>query len=307
MFKKRTQNPESVRRRTQDGVRSNKVFSYHANRNPYDGARSRDAQRDEVKAAVSERVRRVRSTGKVLISILIALVLLAAAAYNATLQQEVSVSIAGKPEERLLLQNAKVYQDAVQRILAQKPAYRTKLTIDTDGINKQLLQDYPELSAADVSLPLIGRTPSLQLQPAPVAARLVASNGQSYVLSSDGRAISTNVDAAPVSSPMLTDQSGVVVSVGAQVLPRDDMRFITRLQYQLASQDLKIESMLLPAAGRQLHIKLDGKSYVVKFSFAGDVLQQVGAYRSVQKKLDRDGITPAEYIDVRVGDRSYYK
>lgn len=307
MFKKRTQNPESIRRRTQDSARSNKVFSYHANRNPYDGARSRDAQRDEVKAAVSDRARRARNTGKVLIGILVATGLLAAVAYNATLRQEVSVSIAGKPEERLLLQDAQVYQDAAQRILAQKPAHRTKLTIDTDGISRQLLQDHPELLAADVALPLVGRTPSLRLQPAPVAARLVASNGQSYVLSSDGRAISTNVDAAPASSPMLTDQSGVVVSIGAQVLPRDDMRFITRLQYQVAAQDLKIESMLLPAAGRQLHVKLDSKAYVVKFSLAGDVLQQVGAYRSVQKKLDRDGVTPVEYIDVRVGDRAYYK
>lgn len=310
MFRKKSaQLPESGRRRTTTKSQANKVFSYYANRNPYEGARARDTQRGSTsESATAERSKRgVKKTGQLFVGGILLILLLVAAGYNATLTPSATVRISGKPEERLLLQEAHVYQSAAEDLLADALVNKTKLTIDTDAISQQILRDYPELSKAGVVLPLVGRTVKLEVVPAPVAARLIASDGKSYVLASDGRAISTDSTAVPASSPVLTDQSGLAVSVGGQVLPRDDMQFITRLQYQFASRDQAIISMHLPAAGRQLHVKLDGAAYYIKFSFEGDVLQQVGAYVAVQKRLSREGVKPAEYIDVRVGDRAYYK
>lgn len=306
MFKKRTQEDAPNRRRTQIDAKSNKVFSYYANRNPYEGARNTGRQ-DKETTATSKRAGQSKKTGQLLIVGLSLVALLIIAAYNATLTSELSVHVNGKPEDRLLLRPVQEYQSAAQNILAENASNKTKITIDTDSITNSLLKDHPELSTAVVALPLVGRTATLELTPTPVAARLIASNGQGYVLGSDGRAISTDIDAASVSSPIVTDQSGLAITVGSQVLPRDDMRFIVRLQHQFTGQNQKIESFVLPAAGRQLHVKLVGVPYYIKFSFESDVLQQVGAYQSVRKKLDREGVMPAQYIDVRVGDRAYYK
>jgi len=306
MFKKRTQEPEPIRRRAQIDRQPNKTFSYYANRNPYDGGRSRDPKIAGSESAAVERTRRSKRTGRLVGVGLFIVVAVIAGLYNSTLSSDVHVSINAKPDERLLLQKPATYQAAIREFL-DRPSGKTKLTVDTDAISRTLTEKFPELASAHVELPLIGRSVNLRLEPATVAARLVASDGKSYVLSSDGRAISSNIDVAPVSSPMVTDQSGLAVSVGKQVLPRDDIRFIARLQHQMSGHNQKIDSLVLPAAGRQLYMKPQDKPFVVKFSFESDVLQQFGAYYAVQKKLAADGVTPSEYIDVRVGDRAYYK
>lgn len=305
MFKKRTQAAEPNRRRTQPDTQTNKIFSYYANRNPYDGAsKARDAGQGE---AVANRARQGRRAGRVLLGWVLLVITLFFVVYNTTLSKDMEVQISGKPEERLLLQSPSEYQQAAQELLGKKLTSKTKLTVNTSEVSEQLLKSYPELATADIALPLIGRTPTLQLTPTPIAAKLTDSTGKSYVLSGDGRAISINTDVAPAEAPTVTDQSGLAVTVGSQVLPRDDMRFITRLNYQFQEQNIPIESLSLPAAGRQVLVRVKDKPYLIKFSLEDEVLQQVGAYRAVQKKLDADGVTPAEYIDVRVGDRAYYK
>lgn len=308
MFKKRTQSSEVGRRRVQPQQRSNKVFSYYANRSSYDGSRSREASRAESDPAVSNRTKQERRhKQRLLLGVALCLILVATAIYNTMLTSEATVRISAKPEERMLLQKPADYQSTVQSVLAQEASSKTKITIDTDEISHRVLEKHPELADVKVVLPLIGRTITVDLAPAQVAARLIASDGKTYVLGSDGRAVSSDVSAAPTDTLVITDQSGLLVAVGRQVLPRNDMRFITRLQYQFASRDQKIETILLPAAGRQLHVKLDGDSYFTKFSFEGDVLQQFGAFQAVKKKLSADKVSPVEYIDVRVGDRAYYK
>lgn len=305
MLKKRPAEPVVQRRRVQTDTIPNKVFSYYANRNPYDGGRTSSGASSEEVA----RSKRAIQPGKLrmLIGFLLVIVALVGVAYNSILSQDVVVRVSGKPEDRLLLQDARRYQADMQELLGKKLLNKSKLTINTTELSEQILSRHPELAGASLALPLIGDTIVLQLEPAPAVARLVSVNGSSYILGSNGQAISSEVDAAPVSTPVITDQSGLTVAVGSQVLPRDDMRFIIRLQHQITAQHRKIESMVLPAAGRQLHVKFDGRSYIVKFSFEADVLQQVGAYRAVEKRLDATNVTPAEYIDVRVGDRAYYK
>ena len=65
--------------------------------------------------------------------------------------------------------------------------------------------------------------------------------------------------------------------------------------------------MTLPPAASELDVKIAGKPYFVKFNLqADDARRQAGTFLATQAQLQRKGITPAQYIDVRVEGRAYY-
>jgi hypothetical protein len=122
-----------------------------------------------------------------------------------------------------------------------------------------------------------------------------------------GRIISVDPNAAPSGLISVIDQSGLSVGLGNQALPAGDVTFLSRLNHQLTGNGYEVVSFTLPAVGRQVDVRLKDKPYYIKFSSAHDVLQQAGAYDAVQKQLEAGKVTPSEYIDVRIGDRVYYK
>ena len=64
----------------------------------------------------------------------------------------------------------------------------------------------------------------------------------------------------------------------------------------------------MPAAENELDMYLTGQSYYVKFNLAdSSPLQEVGTFLAVRQNLQQQGITPSQYIDVRVDGRAYYK
>lgn len=200
-----------------------------------------------------------------------------------------------------------VYQEAAKRLMGKSIFNRSKLTISTGRIEKQFLAAYPELDAAELSLPVIGRRPTLTLhlrRPVLVlttkqSALIVDSNG---VVISEAALVAGSVKDA---LPKVQDESGVDAKIGSQALTNETIAFIDNVSQQLNAKKLVLDHLVLPKVANELDIYIKDQNYFVKADVTGDARLQMGAFFAVRDSLKAS--LPSEYMDVRVEDKVFYK
>lgn len=286
---------------------SSKVFSYYNVRSVSSDEEARAGGASKQRGASSVSKQRYRRL-KQFVVLAGFIVLIGALGANSRVQPQAGeVVVKGAPEKQILLQDKSVYKSAVQHMLQDKFQYKWKPFINTREVSQRLLKQYPELSVATLSLPLFGNGYTLHIEPSSAALLLTAANNQTYIVDNHGRVISADVSNASYGMPRVTDLSGLTPKPGAQVLPERDIIAIQTVVYQMKEHGLTVEHITLPPIVQRFEVRVEGQPYTVKFSLYEDIEQQVGAYLALDKKLQKEGITPAEYVDVRVADRVYYK
>ncbi len=173
-----------------------------------------------------------------------------------------------------------------------------------------MLKQFPELSSVSVVLPLLAHRPVVYLTPSQPTLIITGLSG-SYVLDDNGKALFTVTDTKTIPSlklPVLTDQSGLKLSLGQRVLSSTDISFIETIIAQLVAKQVMVSSLTLPVASREIDITITGQPYFVKFNLQdGNALEQAGTLLATKARLSSQGIVPAHYIDVRVPGRAYYQ
>jgi hypothetical protein len=227
------------------------------------------------------------------------------------------LSLSGEPRIVLLpvagdsayIHSSVTYQQAVSKLLAVSVWDHNKVTIDAGHISRQLTTEFPEITSASVTLPLLAHRPIVYLQPAQPALLYHANNG-TFVLDVRGRAlfkVSSSATPAQLSLPAVTNQSSLVVQLNQQVLTSGDVSFIQTVVSELAVRHVSVSVLSLPANSRELDASISGQPYFVKFNLENsDPRQQAGTFLAVQHSLQTQHITPSHYIDVRVDGRAYY-
>lgn len=289
---------QPLRQRPSDNLRrqsTKPVFSYYS---------SSEQKRSEPEKVINlEAARRFRLIPTILAVGIIVLSIL----YSLTLSSKPTISFSqgiGSP-----YRDANGYIEAVEEILKSQPAYRTKLTVNTGEVEQALLERFPELSAAALRLPILGRRPSLVLDISPPAL-IITSGNRSYVLNGSGRAVSELSNLDPETKKdllVLSDQSGLNLSVGKQAVTSETIGFIMMVAAQLKAQSISISQLTLPTSANELDIRLSGENYFIKTDVSGDARKQIGSYLAVRDYLNQRGQKPAEYVDVRVEEKVFYK
>lgn len=213
-------------------------------------------------------------------------------------------------EKQLFLRDHAVYEEAAARIFRQSVFNRSKLTVNTNAIVDQMQQQFPELVAVSVSLPVTGSRPTMHIQPAQPHIVLSTSTSGTYLLDASGRALMEAAQApslADLTAPVVIDESGITIKEGQLALPRATIAFIAEVAGQLQAQKIEATSYTLTPGANELHIRLQGVGYYVKFNVRGNAREEVGAYLAVKKKLESEKKMPAEYVDVRVENRAYFR
>jgi len=304
------QRARAPQRREDQAYGQNRTFSYHAARSQTDFNTGREAPQEKPPLRrLPTRLQRLRKHTPWLAGGTLALALVIYQLQLSTTPRIVSLAT---PTDAQFLQASEVYQRAAQGMFNEAATNRNKLTVDADRIAARLEKQFPELQQVSVSMPLIGATPNVYVKPAQPAMVLASSTG-AYIVDQDGRALAevnagTNLENLKV--PSVTDQSGLGVKVGQQVLPRSAAAFISTVGEQLTSHGVTIQSMTLPAAAGELDVYVSGKPYFVKFNLEqgseDTAMVQVGTFLATLKKL-QGGKQPGAYVDVRLEGRAYYK
>lgn len=312
---KRKQTPQAGRRQpTTTDRRSSGVFSYHSNARP---AAREGEPGTRVASGAPKGVKRTpvgpwwrRTWVRNLPSLIALLVVVASLLYCLGLTTNAQVNFAGaKNDEALSLRSKDEYQAGAEEILNDSIFNRTKFTINTQHFNEAFHAKFPEVADVAITIPLISRRPVVNISTAQPQL-ILQTNGQAYVLDMRGMAIMKAQDLPSETRsklPQVQDQTGLQIEVGKGVLPTQDIAYITEVNRQFAAKGMQVEGVILPPRAHEIDIRLAGVPYTIKFSVDTNAREAVGTYLATRAELQKQNVTPAEYVDVRVEGRAYYK
>lgn len=314
LFSKRPQQQEPIGRRrpapTQPQAGQNRTFSYYASRSSSETNIGRLVTQQE--APKRRRSQRARAFAHHLPFIIVTVALVFGALSQLDLSGKpkiVVVSSASSEGGKLFLRPQADYEDAAAKLFSKTFSNHNKLTVDASGIAAAFQKQFPELNDVSVTLPMLGRRPTVNIQPSTPTMILAASNGK-FVLDDNGRAMlnathTTAIDALHL--PTVTDQSGVPVHPGQIVLPSNESTFVQTILTQLRAQHISTGQIVLPAAASEVDVHIASQPYFIKFNVQNAALPQAGSAVATMRHLTARGVTPRQYIDVRIDDRAYYK
>jgi len=216
------------------------------------------------------------------------------------------------PSTQVFLRSNETYRQIAQRLLMQSFSSRSKLTINIGSISQELEQQFPELANAAITLPLLGRQPTIYIAPEIPTLLLSKSSGSLLVIGESGRALAAATGQQLTKNknlglPTVADQSNLIIQPGQQALSSNDVEFIRLVVQQLQAQHLVLSSLVLPAAARELDVHFTNVGYMAKFNLQNEVKQQIGSFNAVRNYLAGQHINAQQYIDVRVEGRAYYQ
>lgn len=296
MFKKKQDN-----RRTPSYQQSAPVFSYHSNRS---GAESARGRYEEPAGRLSDSTGRFRH----LPTTLAIIVIIGSLLYTSVLDSNPRVMVAASSSGKSLQRPTGVYQEYIQGQLQDSIWNKNKLTLNTQPIVTDLQKQFPEVANAIITVPFLGHRPVVRIAVSSPAFVLATQKGSYYVSNTGVPLVRvSDVQHQLANLPTVTDETGLPVSVGTQILPTDTVEFISTVLQQLEASQTPVESVILPLSANELHIRIKNQPYVVRFNTNGNGEIQAGTFLAVKKRLEGSGDIPKEYIDVRVDERAYYK
>ncbi|HEU5004832.1 MAG TPA: hypothetical protein VFT49_01970 [Candidatus Saccharimonadales bacterium] len=220
-------------------------------------------------------------------------------------------SLIVKPDPKVIVSSsiyrpASAYQSAAA-VKLKSIKDRTKLSFDETSLVSDLKKEFPEISSADVELPIIGQKPIIHLTIA-TPKFLYRNQSQTYVLSSDGVLVANAASLSSAKSlPLIDDQSGYRAKLGQAAVSASEVDFIAQVVAQCQRAKVPIKSLVLPAAAQELDLKTSDKNYLVKFYIGGNATLQSGQFLAARHQFAAEHQDPAQYLDVRVAGKVFYK
>lgn len=202
------------------------------------------------------------------------------------------------------------YYTAAAKAFGASPFNSNKLTVNVKKIEAQMKQDFPELADVSVSLPIVGRRPTVYLQPSNSSLIMRSSYGESFVLDENGRVTASGDIVGRFKEaglPEVEDQSQVKYGLGEAAIPSTSVSYITEVVRQLKAKGVEITGMTLLSTPGELQVRVKDANYYVKMTTRGGARVAVGSFLAVKASLETQGKKPNEYIDVRIENRAYYK
>ncbi|MGH7141917.1 MAG: hypothetical protein ACREF5_00325 [Candidatus Saccharimonadales bacterium] len=282
------------------------IFAYHSNRSSETITHGRHQLKDTINTKVASKI------GSYIIQrfgLLILILVVIVSLINVLLVAPRPKIVLINPNQVGFLHSTSVYEQAAQKLLSGSLSNDNKITINTASISSSLQKQFPELTTIIIKLPLVGQQPAIYLGHATALLALFTATNI-YVVDSGGRVLG-NTDAANINTLHLIEIQDNNVSnlkVGQLILSANTISFIQTVIFQVQQKNLVISHLVLPAGESELDMFATGQSYYVKFNLNNnDPTEQVGTFIAVRHNLQERGITPSQYIDVRVDGRAYYK
>ena len=233
--------------------------------------------------------------------------LMLGAIYLSTLSTIPQIVISGNQQ---LVRDKSTYQSKAQQLLASKFQHRFKAGLNGQELALQLQDSFAELSSVDISTPLLRHRPVIELVISAPAVVFV-SGEHTYLIDERGIVLFDLKDANhgvdTTKLPVLSDQTSFTAEVNKPALTIGQVNFIKEIVHQLSAKKLEISSMELVSGGGELDIRLKGAGYKVKFNFYEEGRRSAGAFLAAKEQVEREGVQPNEYIDVRIPTRAYVK
>ncbi|MCU0667549.1 MAG: hypothetical protein MUF85_02940 [Patescibacteria group bacterium] len=204
--------------------------------------------------------------------------------------------------------SASQYNEIVDDIVSSSWKNKIKMTFQKDEIEQAIKDVLPEADTVKVRVPLLGQRPAIIIQTASPLAIVNQTGGASFVITNGGR-VAVDITKTPLMTDKLSslqNNSGVQFKEGDQIFKPTEVEAVKELLFQYKSKGQEQVAMIIPENLRELHIQND--NYIVKYSLdIGPTTSiQFGAMKAVQQAISQGRqAPPAQYIDVRLGDKVF--
>jgi hypothetical protein len=246
-------------------------------------------------------VGKLRSFFAAFLDAVIIIALLVLLAYSLIIRPDARVQLNSE-----LFHSAAEYQAAANKIL-KGIKYSNKISFSEQDAAAKLEKQFPEIASVHIELPIISQTPVVHLKIASPSF-VIISKGHSFIVDSEGVAVA---DAAnfPKADGLIKvdDQTGFADQLGKQVMSSSSVQFINAVANQSKHANVPISSLTLPNAAQELDLRTSDRPYYVKFFLGGDSTLQSGQFLATRHQFDTTNSQPAEYLDVRVSGKIFYK
>lgn len=287
--------------------RRTNVFSYRASRSATEANTGRvDPRRTEDRPAPPKRKQNLKTHIRRALKVTIVLLVIGLIGYNLVLKSDQpEVVVLGSGTYR----DTAAYQQAVSRSFSDSVFNSNKVTVNVAKIEERLRAEFPELSGVSVRLPVVGHNPTVFLEPS-TSKLILRSQGEDFVIDETGRAIATGDSVlrfVEAGLPEVQDQSQHIAKLGEVIIPSTSVSFVTEMAQQLRAKNVTVESIVLTDQPSELHLRIQGEGYFVKFSTRGDARVAVGSFLALKSHLEAQNKKPGEYVDVRIENRTFYR
>lgn len=182
--------------------------------------------------------------------------------------------------------------------------------VHESDIAAELMQQYPEVA----SLSMVSRRSGLGvgLQVTVVIRRPSAiwhSGGVEYIVDDLGIAYAKNVGGIQSDVlPFVFDEVNGVGELGDQAGSQEVVAFIRELYaFDQQNQAYAVKEYALPLTPREVHLRFNEYGFIAKLHTDRSARAQVQALDDTLAFLRGQGVTPAEYIDLRTESKAVYK
>jgi len=294
-------NAQNSQRTMQQKQPSQRVISYYtASRRQLDNF-ERNSPQVETSLAY-RRIERIRSAWFLIV---VGSVLAVALGYLAVLGGKPHVSVQG-PQYR----SAAVYEERVDAAFGNDIRNYFKPLLQQKTIEQAISQQIPEAKSVTVRSSLLGHRPEVKIVTDDTLAIFSQPNGTDVLIGNRGKLLLPIAEATQINTttlPVIQNQTGVEGKAGEQFMRPDEAQAVMRLLAQYKADNAQ-PLLTLTTIPHELLVKEPGRgSYAAKYLLNDTVVSQYGSLRATEKKLQELGQTPAEYIDVRLADKVYYK
>lgn len=199
-----------------------------------------------------------------------------------------------------------IYRDATSELMSGVGS-RNKITFNEQKLVKDIKTRFPEVSGVSVELPLLSPEAIVRLQITnPIF--ILNNSGSLLVVGDSGRAIAPAKNFARLADlPVVNDETGYRAVLGRQVMGENGTNFIQALVEACRKHSITVQAITLPPLAQELHLRAADQTYYIKFLLSGDAGVQIGQFLAAREKFSVSGERPAEYLDVRVPGKIYYK
>ena len=199
------------------------------------------------------------------------------------------------------------YSAKIQDIFSSSIFNTNKLTLERSSLQKQIMHDFPELSSVEVRSSFVGRRPEVYLKVNSVPFTYEAL-GVEYSISSEGRNVGTVTETPPEPHALLIkDESGVPTVKGDMVLTSADASYFITVKSAVEEKGRRVQYMRITSVPREVYVKLTDTKYEIKMYLEDDPKLQIGTFLAAEKTLGEGGAVPAQYIDVRAGEKVFWQ
>lgn len=204
------------------------------------------------------------------------------------------------------------YQQTAQNFTKAHFAAHFMVSLPREALAKDLMSRHPEIQKVTVKSQLFSRNPQLFVSfRQPVLIWKTSKQQQSYYVDSQGKAFDSNVFGKDDSLVKVNDASGIPAELGSAVVSSRQIKFLGVLVGQVQAKSdgkIRVNKITFPASStKEVDVNFNDKPYFARVYLDRSPEEQASEAITSINYLAEKNITPAEYIDVRVKDRVFFR